>query len=211
MSIAQRLYEAGKITYMRTDSTNLAQVAIDAARDLVRTEYGAEFLPERPRTYTSKVKNAQEAHEAIRPAGHPFRLPESLRNELTPDQFRLFEMIWKRTIASQMVDAQGYLTTVTVEGGGAKFRASGKTIEFPGFLRAYVEGSDDPDQALADRPSFLVSPFESPQAASVSLGGRRGRSFAAERAEAGGNVYEAVKRHASALARISHRNPQDLP
>ncbi|MFM2095368.1 MAG: hypothetical protein RIS70_2492, partial [Planctomycetota bacterium] len=155
MDIAQSLYENGYITYMRTDSTNLAQVAIDAARDLVRTEYGAEFLPERPRTYTSKVKNAQEAHEAIRPAGHPFRLPESLRNELTPDQFRLFEMIWKRTIASQMVDAQGYLTTVTVEGGGAKFRASGKTIEFPGFLRAYVEGSDDPDAELADRETIL--------------------------------------------------------
>jgi DNA topoisomerase I len=94
--------------------------------------------------YASKVKNAQEAHEAIRPAGHPFRLPESLRNELNGDQFRLFELIWKRTIASQMADARGHRTTVTLEGGGAIFQVSGKTIDFPGFLRAYVEGSDDP-------------------------------------------------------------------
>ena len=155
MDVAQSLYENGYITYMRTDSTSLAKVAIDAARDLVRTEYGGEYLPDAPRVYSSKVKNAQEAHEAVRPAGHPFRLPESLRRELTPDQFRLFDLIWKRTIASQMVDARGHLLTVQTEGGGARFRSSGKTIEFPGFLRAYVEGSDDPGAELADRETVL--------------------------------------------------------
>lgn len=157
MQAAQSLYENGHITYMRTDSTNLARVAIDAARDLVRSEYGAEFLPSSPRIYASKVKNAQEAHEAIRPAGHPFKLPESLRSVLNPDEFKLFEMIWKRTIASQMEDARGFRTTITVEGGGAVFRVSGKTIDFPGFLRAYVEGSDNPQAELADKETVLPS------------------------------------------------------
>ncbi len=155
MDVAQSLYENGYITYMRTDSTNLAQVAVDAARDLVRTEYGPEYLPDQPRIYKSKVKNAQEAHEAIRPAGHPFKLPESLKGELNYDQFRLFELIWKRTIASQMVDARGRTLTLTVAGDGANFQASGKTIEFAGFLRAYVEGSDDPDAVLADQERIL--------------------------------------------------------
>jgi DNA topoisomerase I len=155
MTVAQQLYENGYITYMRTDSTSLAQVAIEAARELVRSEYGESFLPDQPRVYASKVRNAQEAHEAIRPAGHPFRLPESLRNELSSDQFRLFELIWKRTIASQMADARGHRTTVTLEGAGAIFQVSGKTIDFPGFLRAYVEGSDDPQADLADREVLL--------------------------------------------------------
>jgi DNA topoisomerase-1 len=155
MDAAQRLYENGYITYMRTDSTNLAQVAIDAARDLVRSEYGEQFLTPEPRVYASKVKNAQEAHEAIRPAGHPFKLPGALKDELPADQYRLFEMIWKRTIASQMADARGSIVRVTIEGGGAVFVVSGKTIEFPGFLRAYVEGSDDPDAALSDRETIL--------------------------------------------------------
>ncbi|HND56650.1 MAG TPA: DNA topoisomerase, partial [Pirellulaceae bacterium] len=155
MDVAQSLYENGYITYMRTDSTNLAQVAIDAARDLVRTEYGGEYLPAQPRLYKSSVKNAQEAHEAIRPAGHPFKLPEALRNELAPDQFRLFDLIWKRTIASQMADARGQRTTVQIAGGGAVFQVSGKTIDFPGYLRAYVEGSDDPEAELADRETLL--------------------------------------------------------
>ena len=155
MDVAQKLYENGHITYMRTDSTNLAQVAIDAARDLVRTEYGGEFLPETPRVYKSKVKNAQEAHEAIRPAGHPFELPAGLKETLGPDQFRLFELIWKRTIASQMVDARGRTMTITIEADGAVFQVSGKTIDFPGFLRAYVEGSDDPEAELADQERIL--------------------------------------------------------
>ncbi len=155
MQVAQSLYEDGYITYMRTDSTNLASVAVDAARDLVRSEYGPEYLTDQPRVYKSKVKNAQEAHEAIRPAGHPFRLPESLRAELDSDRFRLFELIWKRTVASQMADARGHRVTITIEGGGAKFQVSGKTIDFPGFLRAYVEGSDDPEAELADKESIL--------------------------------------------------------
>ncbi|MCB9937598.1 MAG: type I DNA topoisomerase [Planctomycetaceae bacterium] len=157
MNAAQSLYENGHITYMRTDSTNLAQVAVDAARDLVNSEYGNDYLPETPRTYANKVKNAQEAHEAIRPAGHPFELPGALKNSLNSDEYRLFEMIWKRTIASQMVDARGHNTTITIEGDGAIFRVSGRTIDFPGFLRAYVEGSDNPNAELADRETLLPS------------------------------------------------------
>jgi DNA topoisomerase-1 len=157
MQIAQSLYENGYITYMRTDSTSLAQVAIDAARELVREQYGQQYLPDSPRVYKSKVKNAQEAHEAIRPAGHPFKLPEALRGELNFDQFRLFELIWKRTIASQMVDARGHIITLTLEGDGAVFQVSGKTIDFAGFLRAYVEGSDDPEAELADQERILPS------------------------------------------------------
>src|SRR5262249_5043274 len=102
-----------------------------------------------------KVKNAQEAHEAIRPAGHPFELPSALRDQLPPDQFRLFELIWKRTIASQMVDARGRTMTITIEADDAVFQVSGKTIDFPGFLRAYVEGSDDPEAELADQERIL--------------------------------------------------------
>jgi DNA topoisomerase-1 len=157
MQAAQRLYENGYITYMRTDSTTLAQVAVDAARDLVRSEYGEQFLHGSARVYASKVKNAQEAHEAIRPAGHPFKKPEALRGELDKDQFRLFDLIWKRTIASQMADAKKKRMTITIEGGGATFQASGTSIEFEGFLRAYVEGSDDPDAELADKETLLPS------------------------------------------------------
>jgi DNA topoisomerase-1 len=155
MDVAQRLYENGHITYMRTDSTNLAQVAIEAARELVRTEYGGDYVPESPRVYKSKVKNAQEAHEAIRPAGHPFELPAALKDQLGYDEFRLFELIWKRTIASQMVDARGQSITVTIEVDDAVFQVTGKTIEFAGFLRAYVEGSDDPEAELADQERIL--------------------------------------------------------
>ena len=108
-----------------------------------------------PRVYASKVKNAQEAHEAIRPAGHPFQLPETLRGELDHDQFRLFDMIWKRTIACQMADANKERVTVTIESSGAVFQASGTTIKFEGFLRAYVEGSDDPDAELAQQEVLL--------------------------------------------------------
>ena len=155
MSTAQSLYENGHITYMRTDSTNLATVAVDAARDLVKSQYGGEYLPDAPRVYKSKVKNAQEAHEAIRPAGHPFELPASLKAGLSNDEFRLFELIWKRTIASQMSDAKGRRITIAIEGDGCAFQVSGKTIDFPGYLRAYVEGSDDPKAELADKETLL--------------------------------------------------------
>ncbi|MBM3999297.1 MAG: type I DNA topoisomerase [Planctomycetes bacterium] len=155
MSVAQSLYENGHITYMRTDSTNLATVAVDAARDLVRELYGSDYLPREPRVYKSKVKNAQEAHEAIRPAGHPFEKPELLRPQLNDDEYRLFELIWKRTIASQMVDSRERGVTVGIGGGGAHFQAKGKSIEFAGFLRAYVEGSDDPAAELAGKERLL--------------------------------------------------------
>jgi len=157
MQVAQSLYENGHITYMRTDSTNLASVAIDAARQLVSSNYGPDYLPAEARIYKSKVKNAQEAHEAIRPAGHPFELPDTMRAMLNQDQFRLFELIWKRTIASQMANARGRRIAITIEGEGCIFQVSGKTIDFAGYLRAYVEGSDDPDAMLADQEKTLPS------------------------------------------------------
>ncbi|MDZ7615673.1 MAG: DNA topoisomerase, partial [Patescibacteria group bacterium] len=128
---------------------------VQAARDLILAQYGKEYLPDQPRVYASKVKNAQEAHEAIRPAGHPFDLPDALRGKLTSDEFRLYDLIWKRTIASQMTNARGHRVTIAVGGSGAVFQASGRTIEFPGYLRAYVEGSDDPDARLADQEDVL--------------------------------------------------------
>lgn len=155
MQAAQSLYENGHITYMRTDSTNLSKEAIQAARDLVLAEYGQEYLPEDARTYQTKVKNAQEAHEAIRPAGHPFEPPETLKGSLNDDQFKIFDLIWKRTVASQMVDARGRRISIEIEGDEAVFQVGGKTIDFAGYLRAYVEGSDDPQAELADRETVL--------------------------------------------------------
>lgn len=155
MQIAQSLYENGHITYMRTDSTNLAKEAIESARELVRNQYGADYLPEQPRNYQTKVKNAQEAHEAIRPAGTPFTMPDQLKGELSADEFKIYDLIWKRTMASQMTDARGHRISVIIEGGGARFQVGGKTIDFPGYLRAYVEGSDDPQAELADQETVL--------------------------------------------------------
>ncbi|MBM7783428.1 type I DNA topoisomerase [Tenggerimyces flavus] len=146
MQIAQRLYENGYITYMRTDSITLSETAINAARAQVRQLFGSDYLPDKPRVYTSKVKNAQEAHEAIRPSGDVFRTPAE--TGLTGDEFRLYELIWMRTVASQMRDAEGRSVTIRVgarstEGQDAEFTASGKVITFHGFLKAYVEGVDD--------------------------------------------------------------------
>ncbi len=162
MSAAQRLYERGLITYMRTDSTTLSDAAVAAARQLVADRYGAEYLPNQPRRYASKVKNAQEAHEAIRPAGDEFALPQSVASTFGPtsDEAKLYDLIWKRTVASQMKDAKGESIAVrigatAVSGEAVVFAASGKTILFPGFLRAYVEGSDDPDAALDDQENHL--------------------------------------------------------
>jgi DNA topoisomerase-1 len=156
MRVAQRLYENGHITYMRTDSLTLSGEAIHAARTQIVQLYGEAFLPEHPRHYRSKSKSAQEAHEAIRPAGDRFRTPESLRGELDADEHRLYELIWMRTLASQMKDATGLRSSVRVEAnagesGLAVFTASGKVITFAGFLRAYVEGSDDPEAEMADQ------------------------------------------------------------
>jgi DNA topoisomerase-1 len=156
MSIAQRLYENGYITYMRTDSTTLSETALTAARDQARQLYGPDYVPERPRHYEKKVKNAQEAHEAIRPAGDRFRTPDDVAGELADDEYRLYDLVWKRTVASQMTDARGRSVQVRLGGASssgedAEFAASGKIIDFPGFMRAYVEGSDDPDAALEDQ------------------------------------------------------------
>jgi DNA topoisomerase-1 len=155
MQAAQSLYENGHITYMRTDSTNLARVAVEAARELVESQYGREYLPGEARQYQTKVKNAQEAHEAIRPAGHPFAFPEQLRGQLNADEFKLYDLIWKRTVASQMADARGRRITITVSGSGAVFQVGGRTIDFAGYLRAYVEGSDDPAADLAEQETVL--------------------------------------------------------
>jgi len=160
MSAAQSLYENGYITYMRTDSTNLSTEALDAARNQVRQLYGAEYVPDQPRQYTTRSKGAQEAHEAIRPAGSAFRTPDSLRGEIDPDAYRLYELIWMRTVASQMRDALGRRTNVRIEAdagdrGTATFQTSGKVITFPGFLRAYVEGSDDPEAELDEQERLL--------------------------------------------------------
>lgn len=160
MSLAQSLYENGHITYMRTDSTNLSNEAISAARSIIGSQYGGPYLPEQPRYYRTKVKNAQEAHEAIRPAGTPFGLPEVLKHKVSYDEFRLFDLIWKRTVASQMSDSKGHRVVITIQIDDAKFQVSGRTIDFPGYLRAYVEGSDDPDAELADRETVLPSVTE---------------------------------------------------
>lgn len=155
MQTAQNLYENGYITYMRTDSTNLSSEAITAARALIADQYGTEYLPSSPRLYQTKVKNAQEAHEAIRPAGRRFMMPEELRGRLNSDEMKLYDIIWKRTVACQMKDATGRRSTVMLQMDGAQFMATGKTIDFAGFLRAYVEGSDDPEGELADQEDIL--------------------------------------------------------
>ncbi len=158
MQVAQKLYENGYITYMRTDSTTLSETAIGAARAQARQLYGADYVPDAPRVYESKQKTAQEAHEAIRPAGEEFQTPA--QTGLSGDEFRLYELIWMRTVASQMKDATGQSVSVRIggrssSGEDAEFGASGKTITFPGFLKAYVEGADDPDAELDDREKRL--------------------------------------------------------
>ncbi len=155
MRTAQQLYENGFITYMRTDSTTLSQEALGAARNFISSEYGKDFLPKEPRVYATKVKNAQEAHEAIRPAGSSFTPPEAVRAALGDEAFKLYDLIWKRTVASQMENARGTYISVTLKAQNTQFRSSGKTITFPGFLRAYVEGSDDPEAELADKEKLL--------------------------------------------------------
>ena len=155
MQIAQRLYENGFITYMRTDSTTLSKEALAGAQDTIKDVFGAEFLHDKPREYSTKVKNAQEAHEAIRPAGSEFASVAKVESVIDKEASKLYELIWKRTLASQMKDAKGTRIAVSIEAGDGTFRASGKTIEFAGYLRAYVEGSDDPDADLADQEKIL--------------------------------------------------------
>lgn len=154
MRVAQSLYEKGLITYMRTDSTFLSNQALEAARSSIESLYGKEYLPSEVRNYAKKkVKGAQEAHEAIRPAGEEWLRPED--SGLKDAEFKLYDLIWKRTVASQMVDARQKRVSVKILVEGNQFNASGMTIEFPGFLRAYVEGSDDADAALEQREIHL--------------------------------------------------------
>jgi len=157
MKIAQTLYENGLITYMRTDSTNLSEEALRGARNLIANEFGKEYLPASPRLYKTQVKNAQEAHEAIRPAGEHFASLQDVQHHFDIEVYKLYELIWKRTIASQMNDAQGTRVIASIACDEARFRASGKTIQFPGYLRAYVEGNDDPEAELADQEKILPS------------------------------------------------------
>jgi DNA topoisomerase I len=153
MRTAQKLYEQGYITYMRTDSVHLSAQAIEAARSCVEQMYGADYLSPQPRQYTTKSKGAQEAHEAIRPAGSTFVTPK--QTGLTERELALYEMIWKRTVACQMADARQTQVVVDIQVEKATFRSTGKRIDFPGYLRAYVEGSDDPDAALEDQEVIL--------------------------------------------------------
>ncbi|MFE9253966.1 type I DNA topoisomerase [Streptomyces sp. NPDC006879] len=188
MQVAQKLYENGFITYMRTDSTILSETAVSAARAQVTQLYGADYLPDKPRVYAGKVKNAQEAHEAIRPSGDRFRTPAE--TGLSGDQFRLYELIWKRTVASQMKDAVGNSVTVKIggrasDGRDAEFSASGKTITFHGFMKAYVEGADDPNAELDDREKRL------PQVA-------EGDALSAEKITADGHATKPPARYTEA-------------
>jgi DNA topoisomerase-1 len=153
MRTAQRLYEEGLITYMRTDSPNLSQEAINAAREMVVKLYGKDYLNPEVRQYSAKQKGAQEAHEAIRPAGSEFTHPD--KTGLSGRELALYELIWKRTMATQMKEAEKASMTIKIEAGDAEFSASGTRILFPGFLRVYVEGSDDPEAALEDKEVLL--------------------------------------------------------
>jgi DNA topoisomerase-1 len=173
MRVAQRLYENGYITYMRTDSTTLSESALAAARKQAVELYGADSIPDAPRQYTRKVKNAQEAHEAIRPAGDSFRTPKQLERELNRDELALYDLIWKRTLASQMADARGLtvslrLGTTTPSGRDVEFSASGTVITFRGFLAAYEESRDD-EQAAAEeeRPLPHLKPGDELRALSL--------------------------------------------
>ena len=159
MRAAQRLYEGGFITYMRTDSTTLSDAAVTAARKQIASLYGDDYVPSKPRTYANKVKNAQEAHEAIRPAGDDWKTPQTVARQVGKDEAGLYELIWMRTVACQMEDARGETLSVKIEAQAgeqvAELSVSGRTITFPGFLRAYVEGSDDPETELENRDKPL--------------------------------------------------------
>ncbi|MDO5052167.1 MAG: type I DNA topoisomerase [Pseudoclavibacter sp.] len=200
MSVAQALYENGHITYMRTDSPVLSQQAIDAARAQAAKLYGAETVPAEPRRYGAKSKNAQEAHEAIRPAGSSFALPSELKNRLSPNEARLYELIWKRTIASQMADAKGRTATVTIATGAmevpdaagelrsatAEFQASGTVITFRGFLAAYEEGRDESRAGEAEPGEAKLPPLTA------------GDALRTERAEAKGHETSPPPRYTEA-------------
>ena len=171
MSIAQRLYENGYITYMRTDSTTLSESAINAARNQARQLYGEEYVHPTPRQYTRKVKNAQEAHEAIRPAGDVFQTPGQLHSQLDTDEFRLYELIWQRTVASQMADARGTTLSLRISGRSARpdevsrwcSAPAAAPSRSPGFLKAYVESIDDQAGGEADDAESRLPQLEQGQ------------------------------------------------
>jgi len=177
MSAAQRLYEGGFITYMRTDSTNLSGTALDAARSLVAARFGKEYLPDAPRSYGKKAKGAQEAHEAIRPAGEHFQDPKTVAGSFGPksDEAKLYDLIWKRTVASQMRDAKGESLQLRLTGTAptrkqtCEFSASGRTILFGGFLKAYVEDIDDPEAARDDQERHLPAVVEGQDLAALAM------------------------------------------
>jgi DNA topoisomerase-1 len=191
MRVAQRLYENGYITYMRTDSTTLSESALNAARTQARQLYGPEYVPDTPRRYERKVKNAQEAHEAIRPAGDTFRTPGEVAGELSRDEFALYELVWKRTVASQMADARGRTATIRLgatgtDGRDAEFSASGTVITFRGFLAAYEEGRDEDVEAAADDDERRLPPLST------------GDALEADRLEATGHATSPPARYSQA-------------
>lgn len=171
MSVAQSLYENGYITYMRTDSPTLSQQAIDAARSQAKTLYGAETVPEKPRLYSGKSKNAQEAHEAIRPSGDTFRTPTEVASVLRGNDFKLYDLIWKRTVASQMADAKGSTASVTIEAKAgtqvAEFVATGTVITFRGFMLAYEESQDEERNETAEPTEAKLPPLAQGQQLSL--------------------------------------------
>ena len=174
MRVAQQLYEAGRITYMRTDSVTLSEAAIQAIRARVEARYGSEYLSPAPRRYKTKSRSAQEAHEAIRPAG--VKMPTARELGLTGRQKALYDLIWRRATATQMADARLRHLTVRLAAGEARFRAAGRVIEFPGFFRAYVEGSDDPEAALENREVALPDMREGQEVSCRRLESRRGET-----------------------------------
>ena len=155
MSTAQKLYENGFITYMRTDSTHLSEEAIAGSRNIIKKLYGKDYLPDKAIEYSTKVRNAQEAHEAIRPAHREFRSVDDVQKVLGDDASKLYDLIWKRTVASQMKSAKLMQTAITIENQKAEFRANGQVILFPGYMRVYVEGRDNPDKDLANKEKIL--------------------------------------------------------
>ena len=169
MRLAQQLYENGFITYMRTDSTHLSEEAIIGSRQVIVDLFGDDYLPEKANNYETNVKNAQEAHEAIRPAHRQFRTVEDVGSTLGEDAAKLYDLVWKRTIACQMLPAKIKQTSVMIQNQRSEFRATGKIIIFPGYMRVYVEGSDNPEADLADKERILPDLKKNDRLACTSL------------------------------------------
>ena len=169
MRLAQQLYENGFITYMRTDSTHLSKEAITGSRQVIADLFGDDYLPKKANNYETKVKNAQEAHEAIRPAHRQFRTVENVESTLGKDAAKLYDLVWKRTIACQMLPAKIKQTSVIIQNQKSEFRANGKIIIFPGYMRVYVEGRDNPEADLADKEKILPDLKKNDRLACTSL------------------------------------------